>query len=142
MADIIPLVPQTSALPSADEPLEETLARWKEALPLLHGNIERTIADAKEYINGRRDLDFLVAAESRAIDGMVALYDLAADEDGRKVMRKEFRKIMKRHRGRLAPYYPELHAPLRTRLREHKMFVICGLDPPDPDERRKGRSDD
>ena len=142
MADIIPLVPQTSALPSADEPLEETLARWKEALPLLHGNIERTIADAKEYINGRRDLDFLVAAESRAIDGMVALYDLAADEDYRKVMRKEFRQIMKRHRGRLAPYYPELHAPLRTRLREHKMFVICGLDPPDPDERRKGRSDD
>jgi hypothetical protein len=141
MADIIPLVPQTSALPSADEPLEETLARWKEALPLLHGNIERTIADAKEYINGRRDLDFLVAAESRAIDGMVALYDLAADEDYRKVMRKEFRQIMKRHRGRLAPYYPELHAPLRTRLREHKMFVICGLDPPDPDERRKGRSD-
>ena len=141
MADIIPLVPPSIVPPPADEPLEETLARWKEALPLLHGNIVRTIADAKEYINGRRDLDFLVAAETRAIEGLVALYDLAADEDGRKVMRKEFRKIMKRHRGRLAPYYPELHAPLRTRLREHKMFVICGLDPPDPDERRKGRSD-
>src|SRR5262245_28022006 len=119
MADVIPLVPQSSiVLPSADEPIAETLARWKAALPLLHWSIKRTIADAIQYINGRRDLNFLVAAEQHAIEGMVALYDLAADDDYRKVMRKEFRKLMKRHRGRLAPYYPELHAPLRIRLRE------------------------
>jgi hypothetical protein len=142
MADVIPLVPQTSiVLPPADEPIEETLARWEAALPLHHGNIERTIADAIQYIHGRRDLNFLVAAEQHAIEGMVVLYDLVADHHYRKVMRKEFRKMMKRHRGRLAPYYPELHTPLRTRLREHKMFVLCGLDAPDPDERRKGKRD-
>jgi hypothetical protein len=101
----------------------------------------RTLDDYIAYKRGRRDLDFIVAASDRAIEGLCSLYDIAATPDERKMMRGIFREIMTRERrGRLAPFCDELHLPLRIRLREHKMYVRCGLDPPD-EPRRKSRSE-
>ena len=113
-----------------------TLAKWRAALPLHYQLGVRVVANYAEIKLGRRDLDFVVEANRRAIDLMVLLYDLCANDDERKDIRQRFRQIMRRHKGRLAPYYPALHAPTRTRLREHKQFVRWGLDPPDEPRRK------
>jgi len=69
-------------------------------------------------------------------DAMLLLYDLYANDEEKKELRKCMRGFMRCPK----PYYAELHAPIRSRLREHKVYVQQGLDPPDPDERRKGRA--
>ena len=48
-------------------------------------------------------------------------------------MRKSFREIMTRQ-----PIFLELYEPIRTRLREHKMYVICGLILRTPTNEGKG----
>jgi hypothetical protein len=113
------------------------VARWKAAMPLTYQLGVRSLRDYIEIKRGRRDFDFIVETTWREIEGLVVLYDIVANEAERKRMRKSFREIMTRQ-----PIFLELYEPIRTRLREHKMYVICGLDPPDPDERRKGKRDD
>jgi hypothetical protein len=114
-----------------------TVAKWKAALPLHYQLGVQAVADYAEYQAGRRDLDFVVEANRRAVDTMVLLYDLCANDDERKLIRNCFREIMAQPKGRLAPYYPQLHASIRTRLREHKMYARCGLDPPDEPRGRR-----
>ena len=129
-----------NVIPLHDPPngfIKQTLDRWHAALPLVHHFAIQSVANYVEMKRGRRDPEFLFEVERHSVDHLIALYDLVATPDERKALRKWMRKIMWRGRK-----YAALHEPLRTRLREHKMFVMCGLDPPDPDERRKGRSDD
>lgn len=114
-----------------DDARRRSVAKW------LHNHLcDQVVADYADIKLGRRDLHFVVEANRRAIDLMVLLYDICANDDERKTIRDSFRQIMRRHSGRLAPYYDELHAPMRTRLREHKMYVRCGLDAPDEPRRR------
>jgi hypothetical protein len=132
VSDVIPLpsLSETDRVLSFDPSLKQRIANWKAALPLHHWSVVRSVDDYIAYKLGRRDLDFVIEAERRAIEGLIVLYDLVATDDEKKDMRKVFRDIMSRRRG-LAPFCDELYAPLRTRLREHKMYVRCGLDPPD-----------
>jgi hypothetical protein len=129
MGNVIPLPPNGL--------IKQTMDRWRTALPLHHHLIVQTVANYVEIKRGRRDREFLFEVERHTVQHLTTLYDMVATPDERKKMRKYFREIMSRYRR-----FAELHGPLRTRLREHKMFVICGLDPPDLDERRKGKRDD
>lgn len=129
MADVIPL----------HDPIDlvkRRLDRHRAALPLVHHLLVQTVANYVEIKRGRRDPEFLFEVECHSVHHLIVLYDMVANEDERKALRKFFRQIMSRRRQSFAYAY----APLRWRLREHKMYVMCGLDPPDPDERRKGRA--
>jgi hypothetical protein len=114
--------------------VKQTLDRWRAALPFHYDLLEQTLLNYVEMKCGRRDPEFLFEVERHSVHHLVVLYDMVANEDERMALRKWFRQLM---RGRR---FFEIRAPLRTRLREHKMFVMCGLDPPDPDERRRGRA--
>jgi hypothetical protein len=130
MTNVIPLHDPLSEI-------KQTLDRWRTALPLHHHLIVQSVANYVEMKRGRRDPEFLFEVERHSVQHLTVLYDMVATPDERKALRKWFREIMSRARR-----FAELHAPLRTRLREHKLFVMCGLDPPDPDERRRGKRDD
>jgi hypothetical protein len=111
--------------------LVATVARWEATMPLTYHYGAQALIDGIEYLNGRRDLPFIIAINRRAIDGLIVLYDIAANDEERETMRKSFQEIIARERhrkARLAPYYAELHEPLKQRLREHKMFLRCGLE--------------
>ena len=127
MSDIIlPLIPPRQ------------LAKWRRRFPLHYDFVVQAFADDAQHKRGRCDLDFVLASNERAITGLVQIYDLCClNEAERKRIRDSFRKIMARHDGRLAPYYRELHAAIRSRLREHKLMVRWGLGP--PDEPRRSR---
>jgi hypothetical protein len=137
MTDILPSVAPDDDGPTLPEFLDQTIANWKAKMPLTYHVNVRSLFNHIEYKRGRRDFNFIFEAMERAIEGLVVLYDLVANDEERKVMREAFREIMARYD---ATPYPYLLAPIRTRLREHKMYVIFGLDPPDPNERRKGRA--
>jgi hypothetical protein len=132
MADILPFVAPHDDGPTLSEFLDQTIAKWKAAMPLTYQLGVRSLYDYIEFKRGRRDFDFIVEATWREIEGLVVLYDIVANEAERKRMRKSFREIMTRR-----PIFLELYEPIRTRLREHKMFVKCGLDPPDEPRRKR-----
>jgi hypothetical protein len=110
------------------------VAKCHAAMPLNGDQVVRVFSDDIKIQLGR--CDPIPEATERAIDALIVLYDLGADAEGQKRLRKTFRKLMTRYRGLSIG----LLAPIRTRLLEHKLCVMCGLDPPDPDERRKGRA--
>jgi hypothetical protein len=115
----------------------EKLQPWHQTL--FYGQIEASAFDYCEFVTGRRDLPFVLEANRRAIGTMVMLYDLAANEGERKKIRASFRLLMARRKGRLTPWWDELHSVVRMRLREHRECVRWGLDPPDePRKRRRG----
>src|SRR5262245_45742136 len=115
------------------------LAKWKRRFPLHYDYVVQAFADDAQHRRGRRDLDFVLACNKRAISALVEIYDIyCLNEAERKRIRDSFRKIMARHDGRLAPYYDELHRAMRSRLREHKIMVRWGLDAPD-EPRRNAR---
>jgi hypothetical protein len=113
----------------------EKLQRWHQTL--FYSAIERSTFDFCEHVSGRRDLAFVLEANRRAIRTMIELYDLACNEDERKRMRASFRLLMSRRKGRLAPWWDELHFGIRVRLREHREYVRWGLDPPDEPRKRR-----
>jgi hypothetical protein len=116
------------------------LHRCHERYPLQYSSIAQMTFDWLDYGLGRRDLAFVLEMNRRGLQTMCEIYDLCASEDQRREMRRSFRTIMSnrsRRYGRLFPWWGELHAGIRTRLREHREFVRWGLDP--PDEPRRGR---
>jgi hypothetical protein len=133
MADVLPFLPTE---PTLSELVNHTIIKWKRAFPLTHRYHIEFLYDYIDWKRGRRDLAFKVAARKRAIDAMLLLCDLYANDEEKKELRKCMRGFMRSRK----PYYAELHVPIRLRLREHKVYVQCGLDPPDPDENRKGRA--
>jgi hypothetical protein len=132
MADILPFVAPHDDGPTLSEFLDQTIAKWKAAMPLTYQLGVHSLYDYIEFKRGRRDFDFIVEAIWHEIKGLVVLYDIVANEAERKRMRKSFREIMTRR-----PIFLELYEPIRQRLREHKMFVRCGLDPPDEPRRKR-----
>jgi len=119
MSDIIPMIHP------------HQLAKWQRRFPFHYDCFVQAVADDAQQRRGRRDLDFVLACNRRAIQLMVEVYDLYCHESERKRLRESFRKIVARHGGRLAPYYHELHRTMRSRLSEHELMVRVGLDPPD-----------
>jgi hypothetical protein len=108
------------------------LTKYQRRFPLHYHYVVQALADDREWKRGRRDLDFVIASNKRVIKALVEIYDLCClDEAERKRIRETFRKLTARQGGRLAPYYDELHRTMRSRLREHKLMVRCGLDRPD-----------
>jgi hypothetical protein len=107
------------------------LTTWKRRFTFCYPDIVQAHADYAEWKRGRCDLDFVVAANERAISALVEIYDMYAHDTERKRLRNSFRKIVARHGGRLAPYYDDLHASIRSRLKEHDLMVRHGLDPAD-----------
>jgi hypothetical protein len=108
-----------------------TLASWQRRFTFCYPDVVQAHADLAEWKRGRCDLDFVLAANKRAIYALVEIYDLYSHDWQRKRIRNSFRKIVARHGGRLAPYYDDLHRTIQSRLREHEMMVRCGLDPAD-----------
>lgn|SRR5215469_1466177 len=124
MHEVIPLIPP------------HTLASWQRRFQFCYSDVVQAHADFSEAKRGRCDLDFVLAANKRAISALVEIYDLYSHDAERKRLRRSFRKIVARHGGRLAPYYTELHRLIRSRLYEHNMMVRCGLDPEDEPEKQ------
>jgi hypothetical protein len=107
------------------------LASWQRRFPFCYPDVVQAHADHAEYKRGRCDLDFVLAANKRAIYALVEIYDLYSHDNERKRLRDSFRRIVARNGGRLAPYYDDLHRAIRSRLNEHDMMVRHGLDPAD-----------
>jgi hypothetical protein len=60
--------------------------KWKAALPLHYRSGVRAVHDYAEYLSGRRDRDFIVAANNRAIDAMISIYDICCDEEMKRII--------------------------------------------------------
>jgi hypothetical protein len=120
MSDIVPMIHP------------HQLAKVKARFKLHYPDFIQMVADDAQARRGRRDLEFVLACNRRAIQTLVEIYDMSClDEWERKRLRQSFRRIVARQGGRLAPYYHELHTAIRSRLYEHDMMVRHGLDPAD-----------
>ena len=79
MSDIVPMIHP------------HQLASWQRRFKFCYSDVVQAHADQAEWKRGRCDLDFVIAANKRAIYALVEIYDLYSHDNERKPLRTKSR---------------------------------------------------